>query len=169
MITVSSVSDPTKTAECSVTVEKLPDIKLDALLTDNDGNSHWAEFHVNSPASYTYLSDSDYYFAGTMNNEEIIVHDGAQVYGIDPDTYEKTLYGSLAETWAWSDAAEGPKSEEGFFGQIVGICNGGKYIELLDAPSAKLGYFDLSETFDSDPMAVIAYSGSGRYDYVYSK
>ena len=169
VITVSSVSDSTKTAQCSVTVEKLPDIKLDALLTDNDGNSHWAEFDVNFPASYTYLSDSDYYFAGTMNNEEIIVHDGAQVYGIDPDTYEKTLYGSLAETWAWSDAAEGPKSEKGFFGQIVGICNGGKYIELLDAPSAKLGYFDLSETFDSDPMAVIAYSGSGRYDYVYSK
>ena len=58
--------------------------------------------------------------------------------------------------------------EEGLFGKMVGICMNGTYLEMLNPVEGTLSYWDLStKGFADDPLAVIAFIGSGTYDYEY--
>ncbi|MGN1408816.1 MAG: S8 family serine peptidase [Eubacteriales bacterium] len=166
-VTATSNSDPTVSASCVVTVEKLDNIKFSGLVYDENSDTHWAEFETDDLENWTAVADGSSYIAGSIHEEEIIVHDGATMYGVDPDTFETTAYGSIASSWIWSDAAENPTSEDGYFGRIIGICNSGTFLEMINPAEGSLSYWNLSTVFADDPLAAITYIGSGTYDYVY--
>lgn len=47
----------------------------------------------------------------------------------------------------------------------MGICDGGKQVEFIKPDAGTLTSWNLSGGFSEDPMAVLAYAGSGTYDY----
>ena len=117
-------------------------------------------------ANETSASD---YVAGTLHDEEILVHNGNgnTMFGVDPDTFEVTSYGTIASSWQWSDSAANP-AEGDLFGKMIGLCMNGTHVEMLNPAEGTLSYWDLStKGFADDPLATIAYVGSGTYDYNY--
>ena len=169
-ITATSVADPTKSAECVVTVEKLDNIKVSGLVYGNDSKAYWSEFNTDNTKAWTKVDEGSNYVAGTLHEGEILVHNGTgnTMFGIDPDTFEVKSYGTIASSWQWSDSAASPAVEEGLFGKMIGICMNGTYLEMLNPAEGTLSAFDLSDKgFSEDPLATIAYAGSGTYDYNY--
>ena len=169
-ITVASKANPALTDVCHVTVEALPEIKASALIYGTDSKAYWSEFSTNDPEGWTKVSEGADYVAGTLHEGELLVHNGSgnTMFGVDPDTFEVTSYGTIVSDWQWSDAAASPAVEEGLFGKMVGICKNGTYMELLNPAEGTLSAFDLSSKgFADDPLAVIAFIGSGTYDYNY--
>lgn len=165
-ITVTTNAKPHLTATCQVTVEQLTEIQLSGLVYDADGNTSWAEFTTNDPTAWTKIGDGAAYLSGALMDDMIYLHDGSNIYGVDADTFAVTSFGSIASSWIWSDAAPAPMTEDGLFGKVAGICNGGTYFELINPAEGTLSYWNLSSYFGSDPMAALAYAGSGTYDYV---
>ena len=169
-ITVASKANPALTDVCHVTVEALPEIKASALIYGTDSKAYWSEFSTDNTAAWTKVAEGSSYVAGTLHEGELLVHNGSgnTMFGIDPDTFEVTSYGTIASSWQWSDAAASPAVEEGLFGKMVGICMNGTYLEMLNPVEGTLSYWDLStKGFADDPLAVIAFIGSGTYDYNY--
>ena len=169
-ITVASKANPALTDVCHVTVEALPEIKASALIYGDDSKAYWSEFSTDNTAAWTKVAEGSSYVAGTLHEGELLVHNGSgnTMFGVDPDTFEVTSYGTIASSWQWSDAAASPAVEEGLFGRMVGICKNGTYMELLNPAEGTLSAFDLSSKgFADDPLAVIAFIGSGTYDYNY--
>ena len=169
-ITVASKANPALTDVCRVTVEALPEIKASALIYGDDSKAYWSEFSTDNTAAWTKVAEGSSYVAGTLHEGELLVHNGSgnTMFGIDPDTFEVTSYGTIASSWQWSDAAASPAVEEGLFGKMVGICMNGTYLEMLNPVEGTLSYWDLStKGFADDPLAVIAFIGSGTYDYEY--
>lgn len=164
-ITATSVADTTKSATCEVTVTEFDNVKLSGVIYGNDSKAYWSEFETDNTEAWTAVAGASSYVGGTLHNGKLYVHDGSAIYGVDPDTFETTNLGSIASSWIWSDAAEAPANEDGAFGRMIGLCNNGGFIEMLDCEEGTLGYWDFSEDFIDDPMAVIAYSGSGTYYY----
>ena len=167
-ITATSVADPTKSAECVVTVEKLDNIKVSGLVYGNDSKAYWSEFNTDNTEAWTKVVEGSSYVAGTLHEGEILVHNGTgnTMFGIDPDTFEVKSYGTIASSWQWSDSAASPAVEEGLFGEMIGICMNGTYFEMLNPAEGTLSYFNLStKGFSEDPLATIAYAGSGTYNY----
>ncbi|MDY2808128.1 MAG: S8 family serine peptidase, partial [Oscillospiraceae bacterium] len=169
-ITVASKANPALTDVCHVTVEALPEIKASALIYGDDSKAYWSEFSTDNTAAWTKVAEGSSYVAGTLHEGELLVHNGSgnTMFGVDPDTFEVTSYGTIASSWQWSDAAASPAVEEGLFGRMVGICMNGTYLEMLNPVEGTLSYWDLStKGFADDPLAVIAFIGSGTYDYNY--
>ncbi len=169
-ITVAAKANPALTDVCHVTVEALPEIKASALIYGTDSKAYWSEFSTDNTAAWTKVAEGSSYVAGTLHEGELLVHNGSgnTMFGIDPDTFEVTSYGTIASSWQWSDAAASPAVEEGLFGKMVGICMNGTYLEMLNPVEGTLSYWDLStKGFADDPLAVIAFIGSGTYDYNY--
>ena len=169
-ITVASKANPALTDVCHVTVEALPEIKASALIYGDDSKAYWSEFSTDNTAAWTKVAEGSSYVAGTLHEGELLVHNGSgnTMFGIDPDTFEVTSYGTIASSWQWSDAAASPAVEEGLFGRMVGICMNGTYLEMLNPVEGTLSYWDLStKGFADDPLATIAFIGSGTYDYNY--
>ena len=167
-ITATSAADSSKYAECVVTVEALPEIKASALIYDDDSKAYWADFSTNDTTAWTKANETaaSNYVAGTYHEGEILLHDGSTMFGVDPDTFAVTSYGTIASSWTWSDAAASPVSADGYFGKMLGLCNGGTCLEMLNPAEGTLSYWDLStKGFADDPMATIAYAGSGTYLY----
>ena len=167
-IKAASVADPTKSAECVVTVKKLDNIKVSGLVYGNDNKAYWSEFNTDNTEAWTKVVEGSNYVAGTLHEGEILVHNGTgnTMFGIDPDTFEVKSYGTIASSWQWSDSAASPAVEEGLFGEMIGICMNGTYFEMLNPAEGTLSYFDLStKGFSEDPLATIAYAGSGTYNY----
>ena len=168
-ITATSVADPTKSATCKVTVEAPPEIKASGLIYGTDSKAYWSEFSTSNPRAWTKASEdaASNYVAGTLHEGEILLHDGENTFGVDPDTFEVTPYGEIASSWIWSDAAACP-TVDGCFGKMVALCMNGTYIEMIDLAEGKLSAFDLSEKgFAEDPLAVIAHIESGTYTHTY--
>ena len=169
-ITAASKANPALTDVCHVTVEALPEIKASALIYGDDSKAYWSEFSTDNTAAWTKVAEGSSYVAGTLHEGELLVHNGSgnTMFGIDPDTFEVTSYGTIASSWQWSDAAASPAVEEGLFGKMVGICMNGTYLEMLNPVEGTLSYWDLStKGFADDPLATIAFIGSGTYDYEY--
>ncbi len=164
-ITATSVADPTKYATCTVEVTKLDNVELSGLVYGSDSKAYWSEFETDDTEAWTSVAEGASYYAGTLQDDEILVHTGDTMFGVDPDTFAITSYGGIASSWIWSDAAAAPATEEGYFGRMIGICMNGTYIEMLNPVEGSLSYWDLSSAFGDDPMATIAYSGSGTYYY----
>lgn len=158
-ITAAAASNPELTASCTVTVTSLANVKFSALAGGN-----WVEGETDNPAAAAAHHDGEEFIAGTLHEGMIYVHDGDTMYGIDPDTFDMTSFGSIASSWIWSDAAECP-TVDGMFGKMVGLCMNGTYLEMINPAEGSLSYWDLSTNFTEDPMAVIAYAGTGEYTY----
>lgn len=155
-------------ATCTVTVEELAPTKLSGLLYDKDGNTHWAEFSTDNLTNWTEFAEGQgSYYGGAMLDGFVYVHDGENVFRFDPDTFAVTDLGPIASDWIWSDAAPAPATDDGYFGALIAPCYGGKYLEMLNPEDGTLRYFNLSSEFSIDPMAAIAYTGSGNYDEKY--
>ena len=169
-ITATANADGKTFASCTVTVEPLPEIQASGLIYDTDSQAYWADFTTKDLSGWTKASETaaGTYMAGTLHEGQLLVHDGKNMYGVDPDTFELTSYGEIASTWIWSDAAEDPTSQDGYFGRMLGICNNGTFLEMLNPAEGTLSYWDLSSKgFSEDPMATIAYIASGSYTYRY--
>ena len=168
-ITATSVADPTLSDSCTITVTALPNIKLSGLVYDTDSKTYWSEFETDDLTAWTKSDEnaSGSYVAGALHDGELILHDGSNLFSVDPDEFTTTPYGSIASSWIYSDAASAPLTEDGYFGKLVGVCGGGTMIEMLDAKEGDLSYWDLSSYFADDPIAAIAHAGSGTYDYLY--
>lgn len=170
-ITATSVADPTKSAKCVVTVEKLDNIKVSGLVYGNDSKAYWSEFNTDKTEAWTKANENaaGNYVAGTLHEGQIIVHDGSNVSLIDPDTFEVTPYGQVPSIATWSDAAESP-AKDGLFGKMLALCNDGTWLVFVD-PSISYGQWSLfnlsTNGFSEDPLATIAYISSGTYDYNY--
>ena len=165
-ITATTNAAPNATATCEVTVEKLGTIQLTGLISDPEGNAYWSEFTTDDPTAWKAVSEkSAAYISGTLNNEKIYVHDGAKMYSLDPDSFELIQdCGVIASSWQWSDAAPAPAIGD-LFGKVAGLCMNGTYFELISPEEGTLSYWTLTSAFASDPMAALAYIGSGTYDY----
>ena len=164
-ITATTRAKPNLSASCTITVDRVPDIRFSGLIYGADNIPVWAEFTSSNPGDYTIVGQGDRYVAGGFLDETIYVHDNLTMYAVDADTFAATHYGGIAETWAWSDAAPAPATKEGYFGRLVGICDGGKQVEFIKPDAGTLTSWNLSGGFSEDPMAVLAYAGSGTYDY----
>ena len=165
-ITATTNATPSISATCTVTVEKLDNVKLSALIYDVDSATYWSEFETDTLPVWTAVSgEMGSYIGGTLLGETIYVHDGSTMYGIDADTFAVRNLGTIASSWIWSDAAAAPATEDGLFGKVIGLCNNGTFVEMINPEEGSLGYWDLATYFADDPLAVIAYAGSGTYDY----
>ena len=168
IITATTNAEPHLSATCTVTVEELAPTKLSGLLYDKDGNTHWAEFSTDNLTNWTEFAEGQgSYYGGAMLDGFVYVHDGENVFRFDPDTFAVTDLGPIASDWIWSDAAPAPATDDGYFGALIAPCYGGKYLEMLNPEDGTLRYFNLSSEFSIDPMAAIAYTGSGNYDEKY--
>ncbi|OLA30341.1 MAG: hypothetical protein BHW33_04710 [Firmicutes bacterium CAG:137_57_8] len=160
-ITATTVAKPNFSATCEVTVENLPNTKVSALIYNGDGDAYWSEFETDNLAAWNPVSEkANAYIAGTYNDRMLYTHDGSHLYGVDADTFAVTDYGQIDAKWQWSDAAGAPADEDRF-GFMLGICNGGAYLEMLEPEKGSVSYFDLSSAFGEDPMATIAFAGNG--------
>ena len=130
-ITATTRAKPNLSASCTITVDRVPDIRFSGLIYGADNIPVWAEFTSSNPGDYTIVGQGDRYVAGGFLDETIYVHDNLTMYAVDADTFAATHYGGIAETWAWSDAAPAPATKEGYFGRLVGICDGGKQVEFI--------------------------------------
>lgn len=166
VITATTNAKPQLRASCTITVRDLDPVNLKGLIRDAQGDFHWSEFTSDAPEAWKAVSEktADYY-GGTICDGTLYVHDGMYMYGLDPDSFEATQYGAIAASWLWSDAAAAPLSEDGYFGKVVGLCNGGTVAALIDPKAGSLSYWDLSYDYSTDPLAAIAYVKSGTYDY----
>ena len=70
--------------------------------------------------------------------------------GVDATPFAVTDYGQIDAKWQWSDAAGAPADEDRF-GFMLGICNGGAYLEMLEPEKGSVSYFDLSSAFGEGP------------------
>ena len=169
-ITATTVAKPNFSATCEVTVENLPNTKVSALIYNGDGDAYWSEFETDNLPAWNPVSEkANAYIAGTYNDRMLYTHDGSHLYGVDADTFAVTDYGQIDARWQWSDAAGAPADEDRF-GFMLGICNGGAYLEMLEPGKGSVSYFDLSSVFGEDPMATIAFAGNGTdrfYDCCY--
>lgn len=159
-ITATTVAKPNFSATCEVTVERLPNTKVSALIYNEDGDACWSEFETDNLSAWKPVSGkTNAYIGGTFNDRMLYAHDGSHLYGVDADTFAVTDYGQIDTKWQWSDAAGAPADEDRF-GFVLGICNAGTYLEMLEPGKNTVSYFDLSSLFDEDPMATIAFAGS---------
>ena len=164
VITATTNATPAISADCTITVSKLDDVKLNGLIYGPDSETYWSTFHTDTLPEWTADSDkSGAYIAGALMDSMLYVHDGSALYGVDADTFEITSFGSIASSWTWSDAAPAPATADGLFGRIAGLCNSGTYFELVNPAEGSLSYFSLASYFSSDPMAVLAYAGTDTY------
>ena len=167
-ITATTNASPRLSISCRVTVSELEPITLSAMLYDVNGYTSWMEFETNEPANWrTFAAGEVDLYAGALLEGMVYGHNGENLYRFDPDTFETTNLGPISSSWIWSDAAPAPAMEGGYFDRLVGLCNGGTYLEMLNPEEGNLTYFNLSSTFISDPLAAIAYVESGLYDGEY--
>ncbi len=164
VVTVTTTAAPHLTAQCAVTVTDLTPVNLSGLVYDESSATHWADFSTADPAQWTTFAEGEgSYFGGAILDGMVYVHDGARLGRFDPDTYEMTDLGEISESWIWSDAAPAQADADGNFGFLVGLCNGGTYLEMIKPEEGTLKYFQLTSDYAADPMAAIAYIGSGTY------
>lgn len=163
VITATSAVDPAKSDSCVITVTEVPSIKLNASIYDVDSTVAWTEFNANATGEWKKVSATTApYIAGALYNGKIYVHDGSSIYSVDPDSFETVNLGGIASTWLWSDAAPAPVLSGGAFGNLLGLCNNGTFLELLNPEAGSLSYFDFTGQFDA-PMASVAFAGNTEY------
>ena len=160
-VTATTNATPSISASCAVNVSTLEDVNVKGLIYDVDSTTHWSEFVSDELPNWTKVSDPvGSYIAGGLVGETLYVHSGDNLYGVDADTFEVSDYGYIASSWIWSDAASAPSMEGN---KIVGPCNGGQYLEMINPAEGTLKSWNLGSYFSSDPMAVIAYVEEGLY------
>ncbi len=164
-VTAASSVSPEVTASCTVTVTAVPNIEFSALLYDENSISHWIEVGTDGLTEWDSVSDAGYYYAGTLHNGRLIVHDGTAVYAVDPDTFMIEGLFQMDQYWYWSDAASYTALGAEDSPALLGISNNGTYLIMLDVEGQSLSYINTYSYFGSDPLALIAYKDSEPYEY----
>lgn len=170
IITVTSVATPSLTASCTVTVlepDPLPtSVSFQGLIYGSDSKTYWSQFSSDDTENWTSVyGPSSYFYGGVLVNDEILVHDGSDLYAIDPDTFEATYISGIGSTYYWNDAAPAV----GYDGAIAVLCNSGTYFGILNAYAGSISYFPINDL--GSPMANIALyrsyeeNGYPAYDY----
>ncbi|MBR4424972.1 MAG: S8 family serine peptidase, partial [Oscillospiraceae bacterium] len=168
-ITVTTVAPPQLSVDVPVTVEEAPAAQLRALIFGDDSVAVWSVFQSDEPAAWTAEVESNYFNAGTRVDDQLYTVDEDTMYRVDADTYEETVVGDIDTTWVYTDAAPLPADMAAALdlGRVVGLCNNGGYLEVLNPEAGSLNYWNLSSAFADDPMVVIAYAF--REDYTDSE
>lgn len=167
VITATTAAEPHLTASCTVTVRTLDAKAMRGLAYNEKQGASWIRFDPNEASNWVSEGKATgLNSGGVLFNGKLYGIDSDGLYETDPDTLETVRLGRLNTTWYWSDAAPAPRlygDTNDSFGYIVGVCNGGQFLALIDPYRDDLLYWDLSTYFSVDPMAVIAYAGSDRY------
>ena len=157
---------PNLTAECVVTVEQLPTMELDGLVYDANGDAYWAELTTDDPSAWVAVSEkTNAYLGGGNTIETLYAHDGERLYTVDADDFTTTDCGAINPAYVWSDSTFAPYTEEGLFGDFMALANNGTYLQTVVAEIGEVDYWDLTDYFAEDPMAVIAYHKSDLTEY----
>ncbi len=165
-VTATTVAAPNLSASCTVNVEQLPTMHLDGLIYDENGDAYWAELTTDNPAAWTAVSDqTNAYLGGGILEETLYAHDGKNLYIVDADDFTTTDCGEIASSYVWSDSTFAPYTDEGLFGDFMALANNGTYLETVVAEIGEVDYWDLTDYFAEDPMAVIAYHKSDVSEY----
>ena len=129
IITAASRLDPTKSAECVFTVEKL-EKTLNGIVWDEEGQIWWSEFNTATIPSYTKLTDTpaEDYIASTalMPDGTLYVSTSdassdsfsSNVYTVDPETFELTYVGTSSAGYV--DIAPAPHIRGGALAAVYG-------------------------------------------------
>ncbi|MBE6945880.1 MAG: hypothetical protein E7459_07320, partial [Ruminococcaceae bacterium] len=161
-VTATTNAKPGLTATCEVTVTELPEISFSALVTDNDGNSQWADFTTRDITAYTTFADSNFYMGGSLMGDQLYVQHNNSFVAVDADSLEITTdYGFLHTNWSWSDAAPNPVNADGYFGGLAGLCYNGCYFIVIAPETGNIEYWNLYDIFGDDPMALLAFKETG--------
>lgn len=168
IITVTTNAEPHLTATCAVTVENLNSTQLSALIYDHN-EAYWSDFTGGNPAGWQPVSaKTGNFLGGTVLSDVLYVHDGNHVYAYDADSLQmRQDCGAMDAKWLWSDAAPAPAIDD-LFDMVVGICNDGTTIEMVSPEDGNLQSWMPIGDFFTDPMAAIAYCGSGITDFAES-
>ncbi len=165
-VTATTNAAPNLIASCTIHVEQLPTMELDGLIYDANGDAYWAELTTDDPTAWTAVSGkTNAYLGGGNTIETIYAHDGEHLYTVDADDFTTTDYGEIASSYIWSDSTFAPYTEEGLFGDFMALANNGTYLETVVPEIGEVDYWDLTDYFAEDPMAVIAYHRSDLTEY----
>lgn len=166
-ITATTAAKPNLTATCTVTVNAIPEISLNAVVYGADSTPVFAEFTANNPAAYTAAGEAAAFQAGTLYKDKLYMVDDGAMYRVDADTFDIVNVGTIASSWLYSDAAPltGTFAEEFDAGlKVVGLCYNGTYLEIIDPEAGNLTYWKTGTDYADDPMALIAYAGETEYE-----
>jgi lactocepin len=171
-ITVTTVAAPNLTAEVTVNVTLPPAADLRGIVWDEDGKGQASFFNSNDTANWEALSVVGQLRWGALVGETVYGSTDDTMYAFDADTYEVTTLGGIVAMWIPSDADELPQDYIDAFadmgyavGPVLGLNNSGTYLSMIDPEEGSILYFDFSEDFGGDPMAVISFHE--RRDYTY--
>ena len=169
VITAASKLDPTKTAECVFTVEKL-EKTLNGIVWDEDGQIWWSEFNTATLPAYTKLTDvaaEDYVTStalmpdGTLYAATTDTSSGyyeSNVYTVDPETFELTYVG--ASSAGYTDLAPAPHIRGGALAAVYG---GNVLFVNTETGDFYQGEGDYFYMFQNNLIG-IAYAGSLYYN-----
>lgn len=163
-ITVTTAALPQLSVDVPVTVEEAPVAQLRGVIWDDSGKGQASVFDTDKTRDWTAVAEVGQFRWGALVDDQVYGSTEDTLYIFDADTYEVSELGSIVSDWIPSDAVGIPEEmalawelDPSF--RVGGICNNGLYFEVLDPEAGSLVYFDLSNTFDADPMAVIADTG----------
>ena len=160
-ITVTTGAAPYLSKTVPVTVEDAPVAQLRGIIWDAEGKGWAAVFDSDATNRWTGVAEVGGQSWGALIDDVLYTSDEDTLYAIDADTYEMTELGEITTSWIPSDAAELPAdmADAWGVGRVIGICNDGTYLEIIDPEKGSLVYFDLSSYFSMDPLTVIAGTG----------
>ena len=163
-ITVTTAALPQLSVDVPVTVEEAPVAQLRGVIWDDSGKGQASVFDTDKTRDWTAVAEVGQFRWGALVDDQVYGSTEDTLYVFDADTYEVSELGSIVSDWIPSDAVGIPEEmalawelDPSF--RVGGICNNGLYFEVLDPEAGSLVYFDLSHSFDADPMAVIADTG----------
>lgn len=166
-------AEPHLEAQCTVSVAAADAIRFSALVRKDTG-SQWTAFSTDKLNAATSFGSGRTIVGGTAMGDTLYYHDGDCLYSMDADTLEETNLGTIDFSWLWSDAAPAPtltgNGGDDVFGLVMGLCNNGQFLEMVNPEAGILKYIDITNYF-SEPVAAIAFAKTGTYYYndVYNK
>ncbi|MBE6944701.1 MAG: hypothetical protein E7459_01260, partial [Ruminococcaceae bacterium] len=159
-ITVTTNAAPYLQQVINVTVNELPDTDLFAYLQDEDGNPLWVKFNSNAPEAWEIVAESDgvVTYGGVLLKDTVYVHDGADIYAMDPDLFTMQRVTGVGSYFAWADAA-GAEGVDGYFDRIVSACNVGAGVAVINPYDATVVEFDASGVLGNDALVTMSVAG----------
>ncbi|MBQ7144091.1 MAG: S8 family serine peptidase [Oscillospiraceae bacterium] len=171
-VTVTTVAAPNLTATVHVTVEEPPVAELRGIVWNEEGKGMASVFSTDATNEWEGLAEVGQLRWGALVDDTVYGSTEDMMVAFDADTYELTELGGIVSDWIPGDAdalpadmadAYGALVSSGHVGRVIGPSYYGNYLTMIDPESGSLIYFDLSDDFGSDPMALISYIGRGDY------
>ncbi|MBQ7871465.1 MAG: S8 family serine peptidase, partial [Oscillospiraceae bacterium] len=165
VVTVTTNAAPGCQATCTVTVTPHRSVNFSGLVNTGD-TARWADVDSAAPENWSAADvAAGNYHGGVLLDNMLYVHDGSDLYAVDPDTFETVLLGQLSASWRFANGAAAPTTADGKFGCIIAPCMGGMYLEMLYPETGRLSYFDATSIFAKDPLAAITLVDYSEEDF----